>query len=77
MKSTSVMQFVRLVGMILAVVGIIYAIEYLRHGIAVWFWVALLGIGFVGLLVSFRIVRRRNQPKSAPATTVTKSSGAK
>ena len=77
MKSTSVMQFVRLVGMILAVAGIIYAIEYLPHGIAVWFWVALLGIGFVGLLVSFRIVRRRNQPKSAPATTVTKSSRAK
>ena len=77
MKSTSVMQFVRLVGMILAVAGIIYAIEYLPRGIAVWFWVALLGIGFVGLLVSFRIVRRRNQPKSAPATTVTKSSRAK
>lgn len=71
------MQFVRLVGMVLAVAGIIYAIEYVPRGIAVWFWVALLGVGFVGLLWSFRTVQRRNQSLSSPATTVTKSSRAK
>lgn len=71
------MQFVRLVGMVLAVAGIIYAIEYVPRGIAVWFWVALLGVGFVGLLWSFRTVQRRNQSLSSPARTVTKSSRAK
>lgn len=71
------MQFVRLVGMVLAVAGIIYAIEYVPRSIAVWFWVALLGVGFVGLLWSFRTVRRRNQSLSSPATTVTKSSRAR
>lgn len=60
-KSTFVMQAVRLIGMVLAVAGIIYAIEYVPHGIAVWFWVVLLGIGFVGLLYSFRVVRQRNR----------------
>ena len=60
-KSTSVMQAVRLIGMVLAVAGIIYAIEYVPRGIAVWFWVVLLGIGFVGLLYSFRVVRQRNR----------------
>ncbi len=60
-KSTIVMQAVRLIGMVLAVAGIIYAIEYVPRGIAVWFWVVLLGIGFVGLLYSFRVVRHRNQ----------------
>lgn len=59
MKTSSVMQLVRLVGMVLAVAGIIYAIEYVPRSIAVWFWVALLGVGFVGLLWSFRTVRRR------------------
>ncbi len=52
------MQGLRLIGMVLAVAGIIYAIEYVPSGIAVWFWVALLGIGFFGLLFSFRTVRR-------------------
>ena len=61
MKSTIVMQAVRLIGMVLAVAGIIYAIEYVPRGIAVWFWVVLLGLGFVGLLCSFRIVRQRNR----------------
>lgn len=60
-KSTFVMQAVRLIGMVLAVAGIIYAIEYVPSGIAVWFWVVLLGIGFVGLLYSFRVVRLRNR----------------
>ena len=44
----NLMQVVRLVLMVLAVAGIIYALEYVPHGIAVWFWVALLGVGFVG-----------------------------
>ena len=46
----NLMQIVRLVLMVLAIAGIIYAVEYVPRGIAVWFWVALLGIGFVGLL---------------------------
>ena len=61
MKNPSVMQLIRFVGMVLAVAGIIYAIEYVPSGIGVWFWVALLGIGFVGLLWSFRVTRRAQQ----------------
>ena len=38
----NLMQVVRLVLMVLAVAGIIYALEYVPHGIAVWFWVCLL-----------------------------------
>ena len=33
---TNVMQIVRLVMMIVAVAGIIYALEYMERGIAVW-----------------------------------------
>lgn len=55
----NMMQLVRLIGMVLAVAGIIYALEYMERGIAVWFWVALLGIGFVGLLYTFRLTQRR------------------
>lgn len=53
------MQVVRLVIMVLAIAGIIYAIEFMERGIAVWFWVALLGVGFVGLLYTFRLTQRR------------------
>lgn len=53
------MQIIRLVMMILAIAGIIYAIEYMERGIAVWFWVTLLGVGFVGLLYTFRLTQRR------------------
>lgn len=53
------MQIVRLAMMVLAIAGIIYALEYVEHGFAVWFWVAVLGIGFVGLLYAFRVVQRR------------------
>ena len=45
--------------MVAAVAGIIYALEFMRGGFAVWFWVALLGAGFVGLLWSFQVTRRR------------------
>lgn len=55
----NLMQIVRLVGMVLAIAGIIYALEFMERGIAVWFWVALLGIGFVGLLYTFRLTQRR------------------
>ena len=55
----NVMQAVRLILMVLAIAGIIYAVEYVPRGIAVWFWVALLGIGFVGLLYTFRLTQRR------------------
>lgn len=53
------MQGVRLVAMVLAIAGIIYALEFMQGGIAVWFWVTLLGVGFVGLLVTFRMTQRR------------------
>lgn len=53
------MQAIRLVVMVLAVAGIIYAMEFMRGGIAVWFWVTFLGVGFVGLLYSFRLTQRR------------------
>ena len=53
------MQIVRLVMMIVAVAGIIYALEYMERGIAVWFWITLLGVGFVGLLYTFRLTQRR------------------
>ena len=56
---TNLMQLLRLVLMVLAVAGVIYAIEFMERGIAVWFWVALLGIGFVGLLYTFRLTQRR------------------
>lgn len=72
-KGTSVMQVVRLVGMVLAIAGIIYAVEYVPRGIAVWFWVALLGIGFFGLLFSYRAVRRRNGGAAATARRQLKS----
>ena len=45
--------------MVLAIAGIIYALEFMERGIAVWFWVLLLGIGFVGLLYTFRLTQRR------------------
>ncbi len=52
------LQIVRISGMILAVAGIIYALEYMNRSFAVWFWVTLLGIGFVGLFVTFRTTQR-------------------
>ena len=55
----NLMQIVRLVLMVLAIAGIIYAVEYVPRGVAVCFWVALLGIGFVGLLYTFRLTQRR------------------
>lgn len=58
MKS-NLMQLVRLVAMVLAVAGIIYALEFMERGIAVWFWITLLGVGFVGLLYTFRLTQRR------------------
>ncbi|MDE5622759.1 MAG: hypothetical protein K2I59_07220 [Alistipes sp.] len=59
MNKTGLMQGVRLVAMVLAIAGIIYALEFMQGGIAVWFWVTLLGVGFVGLLVTFRMAQRR------------------
>lgn len=57
----NLMQVIRLIGMVVAIAGIIYALEYMERGIAVWFWVALLGIGFVGLLYTFRLTQRRQR----------------
>ena len=59
MKGTTLFQLLRLVAMVAAVAGIIYALEFMRGGFAVWFWAALLGAGFVGLLWSFQVTRRR------------------
>ena len=59
MRKTNVMQILRLVMMIAAVAGVIYALEYMERGIAVWFWITLLGVGFVGLLYTFRLTQRR------------------
>ena len=55
----NLMQLVRLVAMVLAVAGIIYALEFMERGIAVWFWITLLGVGFVGLVYTFRLTQRR------------------
>ena len=55
----NLMQLVRLVAMVLAVAGIIYALEFMERGIAVWFWITLLGVGFVGLLYTFSLTQRR------------------
>ena len=53
------LQGLRLLMMVVAIAGIIYAVEYMPSGIAVWFWVAVLGVGFGGLLYSFRVTQRR------------------
>ena len=53
------LQGLRLLMMVVGIAGIIYAVEYMPSGIAVWFWVAVLGVGFVGLLYSFRVTQRR------------------
>lgn len=63
------MQIVRLATMVLAIAGIIYALEYVPRGIAVWFWVSLLAVGFAGLLYSYRLTRRRLLRDAAPART--------
>lgn len=63
MSKNTLFQALRIAVMILAAAGIIYALEYTQGGIAVWFWVALLGIGFVGLLYSFRAAQRRTASK--------------
>lgn len=56
---TKIMQTLRLAMMILAIAGVIFAVEYMERGIAVWFWVTLLAVGFVGLLYTFRLTQRR------------------
>ena len=50
MNAASFWQAVRLVVMVLAIAGIIYALEFMPYGRTLWFWVALLGVGVVGLL---------------------------
>lgn len=64
MNSRSIWQLVHLAAMTAAVAGIIYALEYLRGGKALWFWVALLGAGFVGLLFAFRAAQRQDRGRS-------------
>jgi len=59
MKNWKGMQAVRLAAMVLAIAGIIYALEFMDRRLAVWFWVGVLCVGFVGLLYTFRIEQRR------------------
>ncbi len=59
MNRDKLMQALRVVMMVVAIAGIIWALEYMERSLAVWFWVTLLGVGFVGLLATFRITRRR------------------
>lgn len=73
---TNLMQLLRLVLMVLAVAGVIYAIEFMERGIAVWFWVALLGIGFVGLLYTFRLTQRAWPGKIASGSGSKRSAAA-
>ena len=34
-------------------------IDFVECCLAVWFWITLLGVGFVGLLYTFRLTQRR------------------
>ncbi len=72
----NLMQLVRLVAMVLAVAGIIYALEFMERGIAVWFWITLLGVGFVGLLYTFRLTQRRVRPVPGASRSASKKSAA-
>lgn len=63
MNKTVLFQLVRVAAMVLAVAGIIYALEYLPRGKALWFWVALLGLGFTGLLYGFQATRRKRKSR--------------
>lgn len=73
---TNLMQLLRLVLMVVAIAGIIYAIEFMERGIAVWFWVALLGVGFVGLLYTFRLTQRRMAVRGVKRNGARKSAAA-
>lgn len=77
MSKTALFQIIRIAVMILAVAGIIYALEYLPDSSAVWFWIALLGIGFVGLLYGFRATQRRTAGKRHNAPKAPKAAGKK
>ena len=69
MKKTSFFQALRLVAMIAAVAGIIYALEFMRGGFAVWFWVALLGVGFVGRALDLPSHAAAGRPRAQGAET--------
>ncbi len=65
------LQVVRMLMMVVAVAGIIYALENMEGGLAVWFWIALLGVGFVGLFYSFRLTQQRmRQERGEPKKRV-------
>ncbi|MBE6181954.1 MAG: hypothetical protein E7148_04610 [Rikenellaceae bacterium] len=67
------LQVVRMLMMVVAVAGIIYALENMEGGFAVWFWIVLLGVGFVGLFYSFRLTQQRMRQERG--TTKKKVSG--
>lgn len=75
MKNWKGMQAVRLAAMVLAIAGIIYALEFMDRRLAVWFWVGVLGVGFVGLLYTFRIEQRRMRLERRAAERRTKRPG--
>lgn len=66
------LQVIRLAGMILAIAGILYAVEYLPLQGMTWVWIGVLGVGFVGLLFTFRLSarkRRQTQPQKRNKTS--------
>ena len=55
----AVMAVVFFIGTLVSAGRVAVADEFMERGSAVWCWVALLGIGFVGLLYTFRLTQRR------------------
>ncbi len=65
------MQIVRLIGMVAAVAGLIYALEFIETGgTLLWVSMGLLAVGFIGLLASFRLTQRavRRKERHDPRT---------
>lgn len=65
------MQIVRLIGMVAAVAGLIYALEFIETGgTLLWVSMGLLAVGFIGLLASFRFTQRavRRKERHDPRT---------
>jgi phosphotransferase system glucose/maltose/N-acetylglucosamine-specific IIC component len=59
--NSKLMQIIRLLMMVVAIAGIIFALNYVGSSIGVWFWIGVLGVGFIGLLYTFRLTQRHLQ----------------
>lgn len=55
------MQLLRLLVMVVAVAAIIYALEYMPSSPWVWVSIGILFLGFMMMLIAFRIAQRRLQ----------------